>query len=58
MPADYASIIRDSLADVKFLRHESKSSVAATVLASKDGSIRLGYFDKNSEESSYSRKHG
>jgi hypothetical protein len=57
MPADYASITRAGLADAKFLRHESKSSVAATVLASKDGSIRTGYFDKNSEESSCSRNY-
>ena len=58
MPADYASIVRGGLADVKFLRHESKNSVAATVLASKDGSIRPVYFDKKSEEISYSRNHG
>jgi hypothetical protein len=39
MPADYGSIVRSSLADVKFLPHESKGSVAAGTLASKDGSI-------------------
>ena len=58
MPADYGSIVGSGLADVKFLRHKSKSSVAATTLASKDGSIRRGYFDRNSEESSCSRNHG
>src|SRR5207253_9022098 len=38
MPADYGSIVGSGLADVKFLRHKSKRSVAATTLASKDGS--------------------
>jgi len=46
MPADNGSIVRGGLADVKFLRHKRKSSVAATILASKDGSIRGGYFDR------------
>jgi len=44
MPADYGSIVGSGLADVKFLRHKSKSSVAATTLASEDGSIRRGYW--------------
>jgi hypothetical protein len=39
MPADYGSIVRSGLADMKFLRHKSKSSVAATTLASKHGSL-------------------
>jgi hypothetical protein len=58
MPADYGGIVRVGLADVKFLRHKSKSSVAANILASKDGSIRRAYFDKNSEELSCSRNYG
>jgi hypothetical protein len=54
MPADYGSIVRSSLADVKFLPHESKGSVAASTLASKDRSILRGYFDRNSKETSCS----
>src|SRR4029077_18922089 len=36
----------------------NKRFVAATALASKDGSIRRAYFDKKSEERSCSRNHG
>jgi len=54
MPADYGSIVRSSLANVKFLPHESKGSVAASTLASKDRSILRGYFDRNSKETSCS----
>ena len=50
MPADYGGIVGGGLANVKFLRHKSKSSVAPTALASKDGSIWRGYFDRNSEK--------
>src|SRR5437868_5477566 len=47
MPADNGNIVRGGLANEKFLRHVSGSSVARTSLASKDDSIWRGELDKN-----------
>ncbi|PYL46246.1 MAG: hypothetical protein DMF40_13145 [Verrucomicrobia bacterium] len=47
MPADNGNIVRGGLANEKFLRHASGSSVAQTSLARKDDSIWRGGLDKN-----------
>src|SRR5438105_13569650 len=47
MPPDNCNIARGGLANEKFLRHASGSSVAQTSLARKDDSIWRGGLDKN-----------
>src|SRR5437763_15056119 len=46
MPNNNGSIHRGGQEYVKFIQQKRKRSVAATILASKDGSIRGRYFDR------------
>jgi class 3 adenylate cyclase/tetratricopeptide (TPR) repeat protein len=50
MPADYARIVRGSLADLEFLRHERKGLSRLPSLQAKEGSIRRAHFDKKSRK--------